>query len=327
VVFRPAFVGLCLLLASAVWADDAVFARVNGMQLTQAEVDTAVYMTARQRFFHGRMDDVREQELRREVVASLVDRLLLIKAARAREVVVDELVKQQLYKQILVRYDVTALPQDHRQKIEAELLQRAEEQVLLQQLELEVKAVAAPQESELQRFYQQNIEKFTTPPKLRLSVILLKVAPSAPSQAWQAAEHEAKQLRQKIIAGASFAKLARLHSGDTSAEAGGDLGVVHQGMLSREAQVVVDVLAEGQISEPVILLQGVALFRLEERQAAKLNSLAQVRERALGLYQREQTGKHWQDFLVSLRSEAEIEMVDGEMAVEKIWAQGAAVVQ
>ncbi len=326
-VFRPAFVGLCLLLASAVWADDSIFARVNGLLLTQAEVDTAVYMTARQRFFHGRMDDVREQELRREVVASLVDRLLLIKAARARAIVVDKLAKQQLYKQMLLRYDVTTLPQDHRQKIEAELLQRAEEQVLLQQLALEVKAVAVPQEPELQRFYQQNIEKFTTPPKLRLSVILLKVAPSAPSQAWQAAGHEAKRLRQKIIAGTSFAKLASMHSGDTSAEEGGDLGVVHQGMLSPEAQVVVDILAEGQISEPVILLQGVALFRLEERQASKLNKLAQVRERALGLYQREQAGKYWQDFLMSLRSEAEIEMVDGEIAVEMIWAQGAAVVQ
>ncbi len=326
-MFRVVFICLSLILPALVWAADAVFASVNGAVLTKAEVDTAVYMTARQRLYHGRMDEAREQALRREVVASLIDRLLLIEAARAREVAVDESAKQQLYKEMLIRYDIEALPQDHRQKINAELLQRAEEQYLLQQLEREVKAVAAPEDSELQRFYQNNIEKFTTPPKLRLSVILLKVAPSAPSQAWQAAKNEAEQLRLKIISGASFAKLAHMHSGDASAEDGGDLGVVHQGMLSREAQEVVDGLAEGQLSEAVVLLQGVALFRLEERQEPKLNSLAQVRERALGLYQREKAEEVWLDLLESLRSEAEIEMVGGEMTVKMIWTQGVDVVQ
>lgn len=320
-------VGLCLTLATVVWADDTVFARVNGVVLTKAEVDAAVYMTARQRFYHGRMDEVREQKLRREVVASLIDRSLLIEAARTREVVVDAEAKQQLHKQMLSRYDVAALPQDHRQKIEAELLQRAEEQLLLQQLEREIKTVAAPESSELKQFYLQNIEKFTMPSTLRLSVILLKVAPGAPSQAWKAAEREAEQLRQKIIAGTSFADLARMHSGDASAENGGDLGVVHQGMLSRQAQVVVDGLAAGQLSQPVVLLQGVALFRLEERQASRLNPLAQVRERAQGLYQRERAEKQWQDFLGALRAKAEIEMLDGEVAVDMIWAQGADVVQ
>jgi len=326
-VFRAVIFGLCLMLPAAVWAANDVFARVNGAVLTAAEVDTAVYMTARQRLYHGRMDKAREHELRREVVASLVDRLLLIEAARAREIVVAEVAKLSLYKQMLSRYDLAALPQDHRQKIDAELLQRAEEQLLLQQLELEIKTVAVPESSVLQQFYQENIEKFTTPAKLRLSVILLKVAPSAPSQAWQAAKHEAEQIRQKIISGVSFAKLARMHSGDASAENGGDLGMVHQGMLSQEAQQVVDGLAEGQLSESVVLLQGVALFRLEERQAPKLNPLEQVRDRALGLYQRERAEKVWQQLLGSLRSEAEVEMLSGEISVGTLWAQGADVVQ
>ncbi len=315
------------MLSALTWADDGVFVRVNGLVLTKAEVDAAVYMTARQRLYHGRLDQAREEKLRREVVSSLVDRLLLIEAARERGLVVDEMAKRSLYKQMLTRYDVEALPQDHRQRIDSELLQRAEEQLLLQRLELEIKTVVTPKEIELQQFYQENIEKFTTPPKLRLSVILLKVAPSAPSQAWQAAKDEAEQLRQKIISGAGFAKLAQLHSGDASAENGGDLGLVHQGMLSREAQEVVDGLAVGQLSDAVVLLQGVALFRLEARQTHMLNPLAQVRERALGLYQRERADELWQGLLTSLRSKAEIEMLGGEMTVEMLWMQGVASVQ
>ena len=326
-MFRTVVICLCLVVPAVVWAAEDIFARVNGAVLTTAEVDAALYMAARQRLYHGRMDKKREQELRREVVASLVDRLLLIEAARAREVDVDEMAKRSLYKKMLGRYDVATLPQDHRQKINVELLQRAEEQLLLQQLELEVKTVAEPEGSELLRFYQENIEKFTTPQKLRLSVILLKVVPSAPTQAWQAAKDEAEQIRRKIISGASFAKLARMHSSDASAESGGDLGVVHQGMLSREAQEVVDGLVVGQLSEAVVLLQGVALFRLEARQNPKLNPLVQVQERALGLYQREQAEKAWWELLGSLRSEAEVEMLGGEMTVEMLWAQGVDGVQ
>ena len=114
----PGLSGLEVLPELLKYSQDLAVILMSGF----AEVDTAVYVAARQRFYHGRMDGAREQQLRREVVAGLIDRLLLIKAARARAVVVDEAAKQQLYKQMLARYNVAALPQDHRKKIEIEVI-------------------------------------------------------------------------------------------------------------------------------------------------------------------------------------------------------------
>ena len=322
----------CLMLISVSFPGRAeqpneIYARVNDHVLTRAEFETAVYMAARQRFFHGRPDDKRIEALRIQVLGELIDRILLLDEARDREIKADPKRQEQLYIELRRRYGVEAMPEDHRQQVAAEMRQRAEEQVVLNQLESIVKLAPLPDEATLKLFYQQNLDKFTTPPRLHLSVILLKVAPSAPAPAWQAAEEEARQLRQKIEAGASFAEMARLHSGDVSAEHGGDLGFVHQGMLSQEAQQAVEGLAVGEVSAPMLLLQGVALFRIEERIEAKINPLEQVRERAQGLWQREQAEIAWESLLRSLRAKAKIELFDNNMTATMIWAQKTDVVQ
>ncbi len=322
----------CLMLTlafSCARADqsDEPYARVNDKVLTKAELETAIYLAVRQRVYHGRMDDKRLESLRIQVLGELIDRMLLLDEARRRDIKVDSGQQKQLYLELQRRYDVKSMPDDHRQQVEAEMRKRAEEQVLLLKIESDVKSVAQPEDDKLRLFYKENLDKFTTPPRLRLSVILLKVAPSAPVKAWQAAEAEAKQLHKKIEAGASFADLARLHSGDASADNGGDLGFVHQGMLSPEAQQAVESLAVGELSAPTILLQGVALFRIEGRQEAKVNPFEHVRERAAGLWRREQADKAWEGLLRSLRAKAIIEIYDNTMTAAKIWAQKEDVVQ
>lgn len=327
---KAIFIALWLLLAGAVWAQDSdeLLVRIDGeAAVSKSELDMAVYLAARQRFFHGQVDDERLQALRAEVLGGLIDRVLLLAEARARDIAVPAELEQRHLRQLRRGYDMQAMPADHRREIEAELRRRAAEQALLEQFERSVRAVDLPTEAQLELFYRQNLDKFTTPPRLRLSVILLKVAPSAPVQAWHAAEAEGRQLYQRLAEGASFAELAKLHSGDASAESGGDLGFVHQGMLSQEAQQVVDTLEEGQVSDPVTLLQGVALFRLEQRQEAKINPLAQVRERAQGLWQRHQAEQAWQGLLASLRAKAKIEIMNSNLTATMIWAPGENAVQ
>ncbi len=321
---------LLVLLSGGAWAQsqDDVIARVNGADVvTRAELDTAVYMTARQRFYHGRMGEQRLQALRAEVLGQLIDRRLLLEEARARNIKRAAEVEARLLRRLRRGYNVQAMPADHRAEIETELRRRAAEQALLETFEAAVRSVGTPTDQDLELFYRQNLDKFTTPPRLRLSVILLKVTPSAPVQAWRAAEEEAMQLRAKIETGAEFAELARLHSGDASAEAGGDLGFVHEGMLSREAQQAVDDLAVGAVSAPVVLLQGVALFRIEQRLEAKVNPLAQVAGRAQGLWQRARADEVWEALLQSLRAEADIEITNSDITATMIWAQKADVVQ
>lgn len=77
--------------------------------------------------------------------------------------------------------------------------------------------------------------------------------------------------RQQVIAGqARFEDLAREHSQDGSAREGGDLGWVGPDQFVPEFESVMNGLAPGELSEPVVSRFGVHLIRVDERRATPL---------------------------------------------------------
>ena len=106
----------------------------------------------------------------------------------------------------------------------------------------------------------------------------------------------------------AFAQLAQLQSADASAQKGGDLGYVHRGMLPSAAQEAIDALQPGALTDAVTLLEGVAIFRLEDRKSAQVRRFADVRQRAADLWRREQGEKNWKEFIAALRKAAVIKI-------------------
>jgi len=144
----------------------------------------------------------------------------------------------------------------------------------------------------------------------RLSMILLRVDPSAPATTWQAAAEEALRLRHRIDEGADFAELARLHSNDPSAAEGGDLGYVHDGMLAPAAQTAVAALVPGAITEPLRVLEGIVILRLDSVQQARLVPLHEAEARARALCARDGADRAWQLLKTELRAAAEVVVYD-----------------
>jgi parvulin-like peptidyl-prolyl isomerase len=199
-----------------------------------------------------------------------------------------------------------------------QLRETLERQDLITQLrEQVVGAVVVPAVAAARQYYQDYPEKFTTPERLRLSLIMLGVEPWAPTVKWQAAEEEAAGLVQRLRAGeADFADLARLRSSDASASQGGDLGFVHLGMLAPEVQQHVEKLHVGEIAEPLRLLQGIAIFRLDGRENAQLNRFEQVQERAAGLLQRQQQQQAWAQLLEQLHRQTPVKRYEKTVSDE-----------
>ncbi len=307
--------GMALLCASASYAVSETQQRVLGPEdfaivgdeiISMREFQAAYHAGIRKRFYHGKVPEERLQAFRKEISQTLIDRSLLLQEARRRGLAPDEAqVKAQLAR-YEARYQKQPHWQENRETILAGLRAALEEESLLMVLERQVKAMPEPLPQEVREYYQAHPELFTTPEQLRLSLILLKVAPSSTAEVWQAAHEEALRLRQRLQKGADFAQMARIHSGDASAAAGGDMGFVHKGMLAAPVQQVVDGLQPGQVSEPVVLLSGVALFRLEERIAARLNDFEAVAERARQLLQRERSQAAWEGLLARLRSTVQV---------------------
>ncbi len=289
-----------------------IFATVGGVAVPVEEFEANFHAGVRQRFYHGSVPKEQLAAFRREVADEIIDRILLLQEGERRGLEPDmDWVDGEL-QAWAGRIAGSANPGQARAIVREQLLGDS----VIMQLKAQVEAIPGISEEQLRAWYRENPDKFTTPERLRVSLILLKVEPWSGGEAWQAAHDEAVRIIARIRDGDDFAALARLHSADGSAEEGGDLGYLHRGMLAPEAQDVVDELAAGEVSGPVQLLQGFAVFRLEERVAPKLNDFEQVAERARGLLARELQEQARERLLDDLRAKTTIEINQAVLATD-----------
>ncbi|HFE39542.1 MAG TPA: hypothetical protein ENK06_14200 [Gammaproteobacteria bacterium] len=295
-------------------AVEAVFAEVNGEQISVQEFQSAFRAGMRKRFYHGKIPHEKLQEFRKEVSQTLIDRVLLIEEARRLGLTPDEKKVGAQLAAYEKRYASSAFWRDNKSQVIPGLRKALEGESLMAVIERKVKQIDLPDEEAALQFYRENQDLFITPEKMRVSLILLKVAPSSSASVWEAAKQEADDILERLANGADFAEMARIHSGDASAANGGDMGFIHQGMLAEPAQKALDKLSVGQISPAVISLRGIAIFRLEEKSAATLNKFAQVKERAIKLLQREKAALAWRHLLEKLRANADIKINNAVLA-------------
>ncbi len=314
--YRATVLSLALLGAFGVSAADASpsaksvdpkapFAQVAGTVITNEEFNVAFSTAARNKFFHGKAggDDV--ALLQREVADQLVTRVLLLREARASGLKADDAAIQKEIDTYEQRYANSEHWKKNREQLIPGLKSRLEEQSLLSQIEKNTRAGVKPDDLAVQAYFAKHPEKFTEPEQLHVSVILLKVDPSSPAAVWQKKQQDAEAIAKQLREGADFAALARQHSDDApSREKGGDMGYVHTGMLPDEAQQVLNTVKRGELTAPVKVLQGFAIFRLVDRRQPKLAQFDAVKNRAAELLKREQGEAAWLEFLTALKSKS-----------------------
>jgi parvulin-like peptidyl-prolyl isomerase len=255
----------------------------------------------RKRFYHGQPPEGELPGFYRDTANQLVNRSLALGEARRHGLRIDRGRIDAELEQARQRTagHARATPPD--EAFWARLRQRLEEEQLVAVLRQQVEASVRPSDAAVRGYYQRYPDKFTEPARLRVSVILLRVEPSAPPATWQAARDEAATLVKRLRQGADFAELARLHSGDPSASRGGDMGYLHEGMLAPNLQAPLGQLVIGQVSDPVTVLEGVAVFRVDERKPPRRVDYAEVRNRAQSLWLQEERQRAWSAFLGKLR--------------------------
>ncbi|MGG0300701.1 peptidylprolyl isomerase PrsA [Bacillus albus] len=83
-------------------------------------------------------------------------------------------------------------------------------------------------------------------------------------------ENEAKEIKKKLDAGASFEELAKQESQDLlSKEKGGDLGYFNSGKMAPEFETAAYKLKVGQISDPVTSPNGYHIIKLTDKKELK----------------------------------------------------------
>ncbi len=301
-------------------APTSTFATVGSTVITVAEYQRALAVATRKKYYHAKPPEAEYAQFVRDVGDDVVNRVLLLAEARRRGIQPD---REQI-KATVAGYDAQYKDSPNwkanRDKMLANVVPQLESQSLLERLEKLVKNVPEPTEAVARAYYDKHKDLFVEPEQVKLSVILLKVDPSSRQTVWNAAMDEARAIHRKLVAGADFAQLAQLHSGDATASKGGQMDYTHRGMLPEAVHTVIDKLQPGQLAEPVQLLEGVAVLRLEGRKPAVQRSFEQVKARAGDLWQREEAAARWSQLVSSLRQAAAIRVDESVYAP----ARGAA---
>ena len=238
----------------------------------------------------------------------LIDRHLRLEEAERRAIEPDTQAIDARIAQYELRYGDTDRWQTEGPAMVAALRERFAQDSLLERLEDDVRQVDMPDTATVRAFYEQNPELFTQPASNRIALILLAVQPSAGAPGWEAAREDAARIVEKLESGADFAELASLHSSDSSADAGGDMGYQHEGALSPDVEVAIAGLEVGGVSEPVRVLEGMAIFKLLDRRPQRLREFDDVEERATQLWIRQAGDDHWQALVAELRANADIQV-------------------
>lgn len=122
------------------------------------------------------------------------------------------------------------------------------------------------------------------------------------------ARDKLNDFRRRILAGETdFATLARQNSQDGSAAQGGDLGWANPGQFVPEFERVMDQLAPGQISQPLISRFGVHLIQLIERRNATLSAREQ-REMVRSMLREKKFGEVYANWAQDVRAKAYVEL-------------------
>jgi parvulin-like peptidyl-prolyl isomerase len=290
--------------------ESGVFVRVNAKRVTHAEFHAAFGAYLRQKYYHGKVPDDELFQARKVVTDQIVNYILLSEEAVRRGV---ELNRDEVDRRIknVEQQNANSLEwQRDREGVLPQMRSNFEDQDRIARLEARIRDGASVSAEQVRAFYQAKPELFTEPERLRVHVILLGVDPSSSVSVWNAAIVEAESIVKRLRGGADFADIARLVSADPSAAKGGDMGYVHVGMLPEGVQAALATYKPGVVGDPIRVLEGVGVFRVDEHITARLRDYDDVKERAQQLALREKRDQVWTDFMASIRNKADVVFAD-----------------
>jgi len=265
----------CLLLGLSVRSGqtqariiDRVVAEVNGEIITLSQLNRELAGVEEQVLSRVRASE-RENaltEARQQLLAGIIDRLLVEQHAAKRGIQVGEREIDDAIARIISDNQLTMAElerdlerlntslADYRKELRAQILQS-------RLLSLEVRERVVIPESRIRQYYDENYvgrrqeEAFHI---LQMGFTWQTADPAGRAEA----RRRAQEAREEVLAGGDFRELARLYSDLPSARDGGDLGVLHRDELAGVMLEQIPTLSPGDISPLIETAAGYQFFML-----------------------------------------------------------------
>jgi peptidyl-prolyl cis-trans isomerase D len=136
---------------------------------------------------------------------------------------------------------------------------------------------------DVRTYYEENYDEFRIPESVEARHILIRAAADADPAAVEAARLKAQAAHDRARAGEDFAALAQEVSEDPARENGGFLGAFGRGTMVKEFEDAAFALEAGGLSAPVRSPFGWHIIKLEKKTPARELTLAESESRIRGL--------------------------------------------
>jgi peptidyl-prolyl cis-trans isomerase SurA len=174
----------------------------------------------------------------------------------------------------------------------------------LRLIQSEVKSKIILREEEIRNYYAENKEEFTVQERIHLAAIFLKQEDASSGGDASALMNKAKDIIERIKAGADFTDLAKKYSQGPGAEEGGDLGFFKISQLDPELQNIARRLSTGDLSDPIKRYFGLQIIKVLEKDEARTKSYEEVRNAIYDKLYREEINKRYASWIKELREKA-----------------------
>lgn len=246
-----------------------------------------------------------------EIIRNLVDRHLIVKEFRKDEKrkipesYIDNAIQEQLATQFegdrarfLAYLKSRGLTlRDYRKEMEEEIIYG-----YMRGQQRKTANVVSP--ARVEDYYQANQQKFFQEEQVRLRLIQLNRGELSDADLIARAEAIAVKFR----AGAKFEDLAKEYTQDARKARGGDWGWQKRADLKPEFSDPLFALKAGEVSAPIIQKEGVYLLYAEERKAAGVPPIAEVREQIENTLAQQMTREAQEKWLERLRRGAYVRL-------------------
>lgn len=159
-------------------------------------------------------------------------------------------------------------------------------------------------EAELAQYYQDHIDEYQKPERVKLLRIFIGAEKNEDSRAKARARVEA--LREELSLGADFGQLARSHSEGPAAAQGGFVGWIERGELIPDLEKVAFSLNPGDVSPIIETEYGVMLLKVEEKVEAGLAPFDEVRTELEPELRRSRADERYQKWMAELRKRSRV---------------------
>lgn len=293
---------------------EKIVARVNNIELTEADLQKIINELLPQAFYHRSVTPEKMAELKKKALDELIKRELYYQEAKNMGMKVDASEVKEALTAIKRRFKSE---KDYKKALEEAgvsekgFKSHLEKRLLVGKfIQSEIVAKSRVDDEYLKDYYEKNKKDYLRPEAARIKHILIKIDPAADNEDRKMKRNQAEDILKKARTGEDFTELAYNYSEDEWRVKGGDLGLIHRGRLMPELEDVAFKLKPGEISDIVETVYGYHIIKMEERLPPTQLTFDEIKDKLKKEIEEKRRREIEETLLNRLKEKARVEIVE-----------------